>query len=321
MLIDFLKKTKLRFEENVIPFFKMLFYNTFCKGWIIMFGHCDRRQLKYRISICLIFKNEAPFLKEWLDFHLTIGVDHFYLYNNNSEDNYKDVLAPYLAEGKVTLIDFPYQAAQMRAYKECFEKFRSESKWIAFLDADEFLCPKRETDINSWIKQFDKYPAVVVRWLMFGTGGIVEHDRNLGVIEQYKICHSLLHDYGKCFVNTKYDIAEYNWHTHHLTYMKYPILGRYMVIPAVNQFKHILPINFPSKLMTCRKEEASIQINHYYTKAWNLFKEKMNRTDVYYKKQYKTNIDKFYKVEDGCISSDFSILRFLIRKKIYLNDK
>ena len=32
-------------------------------------------------------------------------------------------------------------------------------------------------------------------------------------------------------------------------------------------------------------------------------------------------MDKFYKVEDGCISSDFSILRFLIRKKIYLNDK
>lgn len=69
----------------------MLFYNSICKGYIELFGKRDKRKLKYRISLCLIFNNEAPFLKEWLDYHIVVGIDHFYLYNNNSTDNYIDV--------------------------------------------------------------------------------------------------------------------------------------------------------------------------------------------------------------------------------------
>lgn len=38
-----------------------------------------------------MFYNEAKFLKEWLDYHLVIGVGHFYLYNNNSTDDYMPV--------------------------------------------------------------------------------------------------------------------------------------------------------------------------------------------------------------------------------------
>ena len=74
----------------------MLFYNSICKSYINIFGKHDKRKMKYQVSLCLIFKNEAPFLKEWLDYHLTIGVSHFYLYNNNSDDNYLDVIKPYI---------------------------------------------------------------------------------------------------------------------------------------------------------------------------------------------------------------------------------
>ena len=55
-----------------------------------------KQQKKYTVAVCAIFKNESVFLKEWLEYHLLIGVEHFYLYNNFSEDNYQDILAPYL---------------------------------------------------------------------------------------------------------------------------------------------------------------------------------------------------------------------------------
>lgn len=74
----------------------MMIYNILYKSYIKILGSYDNRELKYKIALCLIFKNEAPFLKEWLDYHLTIGVDHFYLYNNNSDDNYLDVLNTYI---------------------------------------------------------------------------------------------------------------------------------------------------------------------------------------------------------------------------------
>ena len=31
------------------------------------------------ISIMIVFKNEGRYLKEWIDFHLLSGIDHFYM--------------------------------------------------------------------------------------------------------------------------------------------------------------------------------------------------------------------------------------------------
>lgn len=39
-----------------------------------------------KVGIAAIFKNEAPYLREWLDFHRAAGVDRFYLYDNGSTD-------------------------------------------------------------------------------------------------------------------------------------------------------------------------------------------------------------------------------------------
>ena len=151
-----LKKLKRKVDGDFIPFLKMLFYNIICKGYIKLFGKRDKRELKYKVSLCLIFKDEAPFLKEWLDFHLTVGVDHFYLYNNNSDDNFREVLESYLREGTVTLIEWPEQNSQFKAYKHCFETYRNETNWISFLDSDEFICPKYKNGIKEWLVQFDK---------------------------------------------------------------------------------------------------------------------------------------------------------------------
>ena len=71
--------------------------------------HPPREILPYYLSIATIFRNEAPYLKEWIEYHLMMGVDHFYLYNNMSEDNYLEVLNPYIEHDIVTLVDWPNQ--------------------------------------------------------------------------------------------------------------------------------------------------------------------------------------------------------------------
>ncbi len=57
-------------------------------------------------TICAIFRNEAPYLREWLEFHLLQGAERVYLYNNRSDDDFLSVLAPYLADGVVRLIEW-----------------------------------------------------------------------------------------------------------------------------------------------------------------------------------------------------------------------
>jgi len=303
--------------NDFFTFLKMCYYNSVYKSWIELFGKHDKRSLKYDISLCLIFKNEAPFLKEWIDYHKTIGIDHFYLYNNNSNDNYEEVLTPFVNEGLVTLIDFPYNHAQFRAYKDCYFRFRNESKWISFLDADEFICPRYASNINDWIKSYDKYPAVTIQWLMFCTGGVLEHDYNKNVIEQYFSSWDHFHSHGKCIINTRYDIANFDtWHVHHHTYMYYSIFGIKCVVPAVNQWFRICTVDKIWGGGKDKLKKSSIQINHYFTKAWSSWSEKMHRTDVLFEKNPKSEYSYFYKYEEKCISQNSQIKRFLIRMKI-----
>ena len=62
---------------------------------------------EHELSICAIFQNEAPYLKEWLDYHLHVVVEHFWLYNNESQDDFRPILQPYIDAGIVDLIESP----------------------------------------------------------------------------------------------------------------------------------------------------------------------------------------------------------------------
>lgn len=303
--------------RDMIPFIKMCFYNTVCKSYIKLFGTHDKRKMRYRISLCLIFKNEAPFLKEWIDYHLTIGIDHFYLYNNNSEDDFLPAIKQYIDEGIVSLIEWPEQNSQFKAYKDCYDRFRNESNWISFLDADEFLCPKYESDINKWLLRFDKYHAVNIQWLMFCTGGQIKHDDEQNVIEQYHGCWEDFWTHGKCLINTRFDIANFNtWYVHHHTYMFRRIWGWRMILPAVNQFGYICTVDKTWGGGKNKRSNATIQINHYFTKSWENWSKKMHSTDVLFAKNPKSDINYFYKYEDKCVDRDYIIARFLIRMKL-----
>ena len=61
----------------------------------------DKNLFLYDLAVVAILKNEARYIKEWLDYHLLAGVDHFYLYDNASSDNYNEIIAPYVAAGVV----------------------------------------------------------------------------------------------------------------------------------------------------------------------------------------------------------------------------
>jgi hypothetical protein len=125
-----------------------------------------------------MFRDEARWLKEWLEYHLLIGVQHFYLYNNLSRDNYQEVLRPYVNRGDVELIEWPYvgretfDTAQCDAYRDALNRARSAVKWLAILDVDEFLVPIKDDNLPSVLEPFEldlTIGGVCVSWVCFGT--------------------------------------------------------------------------------------------------------------------------------------------------------
>jgi len=47
---------------------------------------------KYYLSVYAIFKNESVALEEWLTHYINEGVDHFFLIDNGSTDDYEPIL-------------------------------------------------------------------------------------------------------------------------------------------------------------------------------------------------------------------------------------
>ncbi len=117
----------------------------------------DKNLFLYDLAVVAIFKDEAPYLKEWLDYHLLAGVEHFYLYNNDSSDDCKKILAPYVEKNLVTLTDFPGKMMQYPAYEDAIEKFRFECRYMAFIDLDEFIFPKVDTGGGALSKSSTKF--------------------------------------------------------------------------------------------------------------------------------------------------------------------
>jgi hypothetical protein len=92
-----------------------------------------------RLAVCALFHNERPYLAEWVLYHWVLGFDHFYLYDNESDDSPAAALAPLVARGLVTLVDWPGAAAQGRQLAHCFNRSRTDVQWMANFDVDEFV--------------------------------------------------------------------------------------------------------------------------------------------------------------------------------------
>ena len=114
------------------------------------------------IALASMFQNEAPYLKEWIEYHRLIGVSHFYLWSNQSQDDYLQVLAPYIEEGVVELFEAPETIASIGAQMGTQAKYMNQAlllaegnyEWLIMIDSDEFVCPMQKESLSSRSLQF-----------------------------------------------------------------------------------------------------------------------------------------------------------------------
>jgi hypothetical protein len=60
-----------------------------------------RNDCMYNLILCAVFKNESHILSEWIQHYLCRGVEHIYLINDYSTDNFLPIINKY--SSKVTL--------------------------------------------------------------------------------------------------------------------------------------------------------------------------------------------------------------------------
>lgn len=305
-----------RFESNwkyyltkfSLPVLDVLF------KFLLYVKRASKREAKYDVVLCCIFKDEGAFLKEWIEYHLLVGVKHFYMYNNFSSDNYQEILKPYIQKELVTLIEWPVSQGQFAAYKNWFENYRSDTQWVSFLDIDEFICPYFEMSIPDWIQKYSNYPCVMLYWKMFGTSGKIEHDKEKLVTEQYTLSWDKLYAVGKVLYNTDYEINKFDESVHHSTTTKIRFLGMQIIVPPINEFKCFVHGNV-HRIGNRSLADFTIQINHYWSKAFMIYDAKIRKGYVAEGENPYLNLDYFLAHERHNKAVDHKIFRFMIELK------
>jgi hypothetical protein len=215
---------------------------------------------KHELAICAIFREEARFMEEWLRFHEAIGATHFYLYNNFSKDDFKTVLAPWIAAGKVTLIDWPVPVGQLSAYRDCCRRAWKECRWIAFVDLDEFLFSPDQVDVRPLLDQYRDLPGIEIFQAFFGSNGHVHRPRQ-SVIKSYTRRAFLTQTTVKTIVNPR---------------MVYRV--------GVHQFKYLigrsLDISRQTVLPKTTARLEGLRINHYWSRSLEDLNTKVARGDA-----------------------------------------
>ena len=150
----------------------------------------DRRK---GLAVALIAKNEAPYIKEWVEFHHKQGVSHFFIYDNESADNLHEVLKPYIDSGLVTYRLIRGRVRQRDAYNMALSKCRRKFKYMAILDADEFLFVRKDVYgcnynlyefVDRFMSSHKEAGGLAVNWCVFGSSGHITKPEG-GVLENY----------------------------------------------------------------------------------------------------------------------------------------
>jgi glycosyltransferase involved in cell wall biosynthesis len=124
-------------------------------------------------AICLIVRNEARDIAEWMAFHAAVGFDTQIIFDNRSDDTTALVIR---AAGKRLDLRYHFwandsQRSQVLAYEAACEAYKLEFDWIAFVDSDEFVMPTEDMPINKFLGRFETFSGIAVHWAIYGANG------------------------------------------------------------------------------------------------------------------------------------------------------
>lgn len=216
-----------------------------------------------------IFRMENSWLDEWIRYHLAVGVEHFVLYNDDVDTRVSDrILKPYVDQGLVENIHVRDRAETIRAdrgvrqddaYRDLIRNSVGQTHWLAIVDLDELILPRRCDDIRTVLEEYEEHNGLAMNWTIFGTSGHVKRPPT-------QINH-LLHR------------GEANWVRNH--FVKSIVKPDRVIVDASGHIHfsptrkgHTVNENYePVTGMEHAISTEKIRINHYILRSWQDFWE------------------------------------------------
>ena len=109
---------------------------------------------------------------DWFLWHKYLGFEHFYIIDDGCEPPVAEILEPYADE--ITYFDIENKnklRSHREIVREMYNRFKHDSRWLAFMDEDEYLMPLGQKTIKEFLNTIEHKNGVYLQWRMFGPEG------------------------------------------------------------------------------------------------------------------------------------------------------
>ena len=171
---------------------------------------------KYYLSVGAIFKNESNSIKEWVKHYLHHGVEHFYLINDNSDDNFLGNISEYVDKNIITLFNTnePYYLGRQRnLYNRHILPLLKESQWLLMVDLDEYVWSKINKNLAYLLKQSESFAQLQIKDKIFGSNGYIKQPNGIVKFFTKRQFDNNNPTRLKYFVNSDYEFSSLNIHS------------------------------------------------------------------------------------------------------------
>lgn len=204
-------------------------------------------------SILTIIKNEQEYLDEWIKYHIDLGIDHIFIFEDTDSNSHKWITDKYgdrVSLNSIELVldeDTKKKALELKITKKssahilylkrCLlwlkENYQDAYQWCFVIDTDEFITPDGELSLDN------TYDAFIMQWKCYGANGHINKPdySNKGVIGTYlkeiegellgepyqtKICFNIPKYKNEFFFNPHVP-AKCKWYDNHTIYVRHYI--------------------------------------------------------------------------------------------------
>lgn len=225
--------------------------------------------------ILTLVKNEQDYLDEWIKYHLDLGIDHIFIFEDTDSKSHKDITDKYeqvTLKGVLGVFEDEDEKNKAIRYKETREvnpqhiylktclryiKKTYDYDWCFVIDVDEFITLENPSDLlKDVISLYDDFDAFLLQWKCYGANGLVKKpDYNkTSVIDTFtKLAEGQIEDKDDARIKTCYNLQKYK--DEYFFNQHKPSLSA-----------HFCKTDFNSYLY--RPCYDKIYIRHYITKSW-----------------------------------------------------
>ena len=145
---------------------------------------------KNNVALVAVVRNEGPYLEEWIAYHLMLGVEHVYLYDDGSTDNSLEAYQTMYKTGRLTVHRALKTGQQHTMQEDCNEEWRRHYghlyTFIMPWRVDEFLSLKEGITLQELLDAIpEDVGQVRLNWKLFGSNNHLHADFTKFVIERY----------------------------------------------------------------------------------------------------------------------------------------